>query len=153
MQRLDLKNITKKTNGIILIPVSWYCWLTIFVMHSSYSICPQILELKLIKIFLHTPHNNCQSFYCCCTNIILNHTIKLNIVKSHAVSFTRINYLLPQTLKLSSQIHPVGVTIGRQLKFSLAKFMIQFFFRFVPFFFFFEFGHPNPLNSRQSAAL
>lgn len=94
-------------------------------MHSSYSICPQILELKLIKIFLHTPHNNCQSFYCCCTNI-LNHTIKLNIVKSHAVSFTRINYLLPQTLKLSSQIHPVGVTIGRQLKFSLAKFMIQF---------------------------
>lgn len=85
MQRLDLKNITKKTNGIILIPVSWYCWLTIFVMHSSYSICPQILELKLIKIFLHTPHNNCQSFYCCCTNIILNHTIKLNIVKSHAV--------------------------------------------------------------------
>lgn len=66
-------------------------------MHSSYSICPQILELKLIKIFLHTPHNNCQSFYCCCTNI-LNHTIKLNIVKSHAVSFTRINYLLPQTV-------------------------------------------------------
>lgn len=82
---------------MILIPVSWYCWLTIFVMHSSYSICPQILELKLIKIFLHTPHNNCQSFYCCCTNI-LNHTIKLNIVKSHAVSFTRINYLLPQTV-------------------------------------------------------
>lgn len=151
MQRLDLKNITKKTNGIILIPVSWYCWLTIFVMHSSYSICPQILELKLIKIFLHTPHNNCQSFYCCCKH----HSEPYNKVEYSEVScsFTRINYLLPQTLKLSSQIHPVGVTIGRQLKFSLAKFMIQFFFRFVPFFFFFEFGHPNPLNSRQSAAL
>lgn len=73
--------------------VDHFCYaLKLFNMSTDFRV-------KVNKDFpSHTPHNNCQSFYCCCTNIILNHTIKLNIVKSHAVSFTRINYLLPQTV-------------------------------------------------------